>query len=353
MDENKSFVRFVIISLSVILVLAISLVLLAVYRFSVFTPPVDTGVPFAPSKDGDDGEQSLAVSDAPEYVREERLYNFLVLGTDRAAGLADAIILASMDSTSGNVSLMQIPRDTYIELDGEGRKINGLLPLIGVRGIADILERSLCINIDRTAVIDLDALSAIVDAVGGVEVYIPEDMKYDDPFQDLHIDLKQGTQLLNGEKAEQFVRFRSGYADGDLGRVDAQKDFLCALFKKVRDEFDLTMAGQLLPKLLPMIDTDVTAEEALFFANCFFSGDTRELLMLTLPGRQLYSESFGSWYYVLSRGGTLEAINKYFNVYSSEVTDALFDKSVIFCPQYDVDFERIYIYSLISPTPQS
>ena len=74
--------------------------------------------------------------------------------------------------------------------------------------------------------------------------------------------------------------------------------------------------------------------------------------MLTLPGRQLYSQSFGTWYYVLSRDGTLRAVNTYFNVYTNAVSQTLFDKGVIFCPEGDEDFKRIYIYSLISPMPK-
>lgn len=353
-DNDRSFVRLVIVLLSLTLTLALVLLCMSIYKISAFTPNVDTDVPFVGAWDGGiyadaTADGSAAAEDSiPEYIRQDELYTFLLLGVDRAAGLADTVILASIDTESGNIALMQIPRDTYIEVDGEGRKINSLLPLCGACGMADILERSLCLNIDRTAVVDLDALGAVVDAVGGVEIYVPFDMKYSDPYQDLYIDLKEGLQVLDGDGAQQFVRYRSEYADGDLGRVDAQKDFLEALFLKIKTQMDLGTVKALINSLLPMLETDVSAEEAIFFASCFFSGSERELEMLTVPGRQLKSEELKTWYYVISREGTLSAINTYFNVYGESVGDALFDRETAFCRD-DEDFKRIYLYSITLP----
>ena len=84
--------------------------------------------------------------------------------------------------------------------------------------------------------IDNQALIKLVDTIGGVKFYVPRDMKYDDPSQDLHIDLKQGMQTINGEKAEQLLRFRKGnhgetYSEedggsNDLGRMNTQRNFM-------------------------------------------------------------------------------------------------------------------------------
>ena len=110
-------------------------------------------------------------------------------------------MLTSFDVSSGGIAIMQIPRDTYIEFEGEGMKINEILFLRDVYAIRDILEVTLCINIDYTALIDLEALEVVVDSVGGIEIDVPFDMKYSDPYQDLYIDLKAGLQVLDGKNA--------------------------------------------------------------------------------------------------------------------------------------------------------
>jgi anionic cell wall polymer biosynthesis LytR-Cps2A-Psr (LCP) family protein len=187
----------------------------------------------------------------------------------------------------------------------------------------------------------------MVDSVGGVEINVPFDMKYSDPYQDLYIDLKAGVQVLNGKKATDFIRFRSDYADGDLGRIDAQKQFMSSLFKKVMNEMNVLQAVSLAKGMLPMLETDITLDDAAYFAGKFFSAKERRLTMLTAPGFPIP----GGAYYVLSKEGTLEAVNTYFNVYDNKITENLFDPSLILCKEEDDDFLRIYKYSMLPPRP--
>ena len=97
-------------------------------------------------------------------------------------------------------------------------------------------------------VIDNQALIKLVDVVGGVDFYVPMDMKYDDPSQDLYINLKEGQQTLNGDKAEQLLRYRHGnldkktgrylgtypeeYGGDDYGRMRSQREFMMATAKQ-------------------------------------------------------------------------------------------------------------------------
>jgi anionic cell wall polymer biosynthesis LytR-Cps2A-Psr (LCP) family protein len=200
-------------------------------------------------------------------------------------------------------------------------------------------------------VIDFEALESIVDSVGGVEIDVPFDMIYSDPYQDLYIDIKAGLQVLDGKNAVDFVRYRAEYAEGDLGRIDAQKKFMSALFKKVISDIALTRMLSMIRELLPLLETDLIVEDAAYFAGKFFAAKERGLTMLTAPGFQLYSESAGTWYYVVSRSGCLEAVNKYFNVYSTSVKEHLFDPDMILCKEEDDDFLRIYKYSILPPKP--
>ena len=357
MKLDKVYVIGFIILLSLSLILCSLLALKA----ALYRPSVDTGVPFSdnvplsPSPEITQSENTeppaIDAETIPDYVREKDKYLFLAVGVDKASGRGDAIMLISFDIPSGAIAVMQIPRDTYIEWDGKEDKINSIVLDRDVYTMRDIIEVTLCVNIDFTALIDLEALEVMVDAVGGVEIDVPFDMKYSDPFQDLYIDLKAGLQVLDGKNATDFIRFRSDYADGDLGRVDAQKQFMSSLFKKVINEMNLAQALTLAKGILPMLETDMTLDDAAYFAGKFFAAKERKLTMLTAPGFQLHKTNPEAWYYVLSKGGVLEAVNTYFNVYDNKIAESLFDPSTILCKEEDDDFLRIYKYSSLPPRP--
>ena len=357
MKLDKIYVVGFIILLSLALILCSLLAL----KTALYRPTVDTGVPFtessplSPSPDVTQGDNTASpTTDAetvPDYVREKDKYLFLAVGVDKASGRGDAIMLISYDIPRGAIAVMQIPRDTYIEWDGKEDKINSIVLDRDVYAMRDIIEVTLCVNIDFTALIDLEALEVIVDSVGGVEIDVPFDMKYSDPFQDLYIDLKAGLQVLDGKRATDFIRFRSDYADGDLGRVDAQKQFMSSLFRKVMNEMNLAQALTLAKGILPMLETDMTLDDAAYFAGKFFAARDRKLTMLTAPGFQLHKTNPEAWYYVLSRDGVLEAVNTYFNVYENDIAQGLFDPSLILCKEEDDDFLRIYKYSILPPKP--
>ncbi len=350
--------KIYVIGLIMLLSLTLVLVSLLAVKAVVYRPNVGTDVPFtnniplAPPPENTAQTVESETTAAPEpYEREEGKYIFLGVGVDKAAYRADAILLASFDTRSGELAVMQIPRDTYIEYEGTACKINEILKDHGVYSIRDVLEVTLCVNIDYTALIDLDSLALVVDSVGGVEIDVPFDMKYSDPYQDLYIDIKAGLQVLDGKNATDFIRYRSDYADGDLGRIDAQKDFMSALFHKVINEITLAQTVSLARQILPMLETDIIIDDAAYFAKEFFTAKERKLTMLTCPGFQLHKTEPEAWYYVLSRAGTLEAVNTYFNVYGKDIADGLFDPNLIFCKEDDDDFLRIYKYSLLTPKP--
>jgi len=357
MKLDKIYVIGLIMILSLLLILCSLLAL----KTALYRPTVDTGVPFtdnnplspAPEQSWAENTQppEVTTESIPDYSREKDKYLFLVVGVDKASGRGDAILLVSFDVSSGKIAVMQIPRDTYIEWDGKEDKINSIVLDADVYKMRDILEVTLCVNIDYTAQIDLEALEVIVDSVGGVEINVPFDMKYSDPFQDLYIDLKAGVQVLDGKNATDFIRFRSDYAEGDLGRIDAQKQFMSSLFKKVMNEMNAMQAINLAKGVLPMLETDMTVDDAAYFAGKFFSAQNRELTMLTAPGMQLHKTNPEAWYYVLSKEGMLEAVNTYFNVYDNKIAETLFDPSLILCKEEDDDFLRIYKYYSLPPKP--
>ena len=122
--------------------------------------------------------------------------------------------------------------------------------------VTGLLEKSLCIRINFSVIMDLDGFRGIVDAIGGVEMNITSPMVYDDPAQGLYINIPVGYQTLDGEAAEHFIRFRHDYIQGDLGRVNAQKMFLSAFFTKLKS-CGVSQAADITGELFINFTTDI------------------------------------------------------------------------------------------------
>ena len=155
--------------------------------------------------------------------------NFLICGIDKTNLLTDVIMVVGFDNTTGQINILQIPRDTYAGKDIPSHKYNAIYghPPKGVSGLDYLkahIQRDFGITINYYGAITTDGLDMLVDSVGGVDLYVPVNMNYDDRAQNLHIHLKKGYQHLDGNKAEQFVRERKAYVNGDLGRLDTQKN---------------------------------------------------------------------------------------------------------------------------------
>lgn len=271
---------------------------------------------------------------------EEHATRILLLGKDRAASLADSILILSLSEADGDLRILQIPRDTYAAYtDRDYRKLNGAYSALGMQGFKQFLSQSLGVSVDYVLTLDLDCVSALVDAVGGVELDIPQDMIYSDPAQDLSIRLSAGHQHLNGQEAEQFLRFRSGYADADLGRLNAQKQFLAAYVEKCKSIGVMELL-QIVWKVLPNAETDLPIGEAIRLVRLLPRIEPEKIPMLTAPGEAVQGNS-GAWYYVLNRAGMIRAINEYM-LPSTEVTDALFDPARVFDRAETADFHKIY-----------
>jgi LCP family protein required for cell wall assembly len=207
-------------------------------------------------------------SDFARKYKDSGRVNILVLGENQ--GLTDTIMLASFDTKVKRVDLISVPRDTYYERpDYPGaalQKINSVYksegsaddPAQGAVAMAKAVSDVLCgAPIHFYEIYSDDDIKKIVDAMGGIEIDVPMDMKYTDKKQGLKIDLKKGKQTLNGDEAVQYLRYRKGYKTGDLGRVEAQQNFMKEAFKQsvglgfpkvakaVMDNVESNMAGRM------------------------------------------------------------------------------------------------------------
>ncbi len=181
----------------------------------------------------------------PEAIFERDSITLLILGCDedrvyggakvtRARARSDSMLVARIDFVNNRVGAVSIPRDLEVSAAGySGRKINAYHAIGGPELAEQAAEAVVGVPIDKTIVIDYEAFQKMIDAAGGVEVYVDKDMDYDDDRGHLHIHIKKGRQHLNGYEAMGFVRFRHD-ALSDYARQGRQKDLMLALKDAVK-----------------------------------------------------------------------------------------------------------------------
>lgn len=282
--------------------------------------------------------EDVDASGALAQSGEGSVFNVLLTASDRTSGLTDVMMLVSLDRVKNTVTVMQIPRDTYASYTGDSyRKLNGAYKVLGgADGLRDFLSQAFSIKIDRYLMLSPDAFRSVVDAVGGVEIDLPRALYYYDPAQNYLIDLPAGKQRLNGEMAEQFVRYRSGYADGDLGRIDAQKLFLSAFFEQVKENMSPATLAKLASSVIDGVDSDFLLSDAISLSGELLSLDPENIFFVTAPGEAAVARSSGASYYVLSSKGTGEILREYFGA-SGE-----FDRGRVFLNSGYSNFRSIY-----------
>ncbi len=264
--------------------------------------------------------------------------NILVMGRDANAGLTDVMILASLNADAHTVSLLQLPRDTYADYTSKSyKKLNGAYRTLGGVGVSEFLSHHLGVSVDRYICVDLAVFREIVDTLGGVPIDIPEDMDYDDPAQALHIHLKKGPQTLNGEQAQMFVRYRSGYVQADLGRMDAQKIFLAALAKQLKSTMTLARAADLACSCFGKVKTNLTLRECISCTRALMDVDLSAISMSTLRGEDVRPASGGAWYYIVNRQGAEEQLRQMFDPVGT------FDPDRVFTNPSRQEYQNIYL----------
>lgn len=288
--------------------------------------------------DSGEDETAISVNNDTSKTAYEKPFTILVLGRDSAAGLSDALMLVRVDQMNKRAAVLQIPRDTYAEYtENSYKKINGAATALGgADKLCSFLSESFGIEINGYVSVDMDSLPYIVDSVGGVEIELDEPLVYNDPEQSLSINIPAGKQKLDGKTALHFLRYRSGYVRGDIGRIDAQKLFLTAFGQKIKT-LDTIKLASLASAVLPRIDTNVTLPQALSLAKTASEIPEENIVLVTLPGEETVAEKSRASYYSLSAPATSELLSKYFGR-----SDGTFDKNGIFKNEKYGSFKEIY-----------
>lgn len=210
--------------------------------------------------------------------------NVLLIGRDRGGKLTDTIMIARLDNDKKTVNLLSIPRDTYVD----GWKINALYSMGGVEYTVECVEDITGLKIDHYVSITTDVFREIIDLLGGVDFFVPQDMDYEDPYQDLYIHLKEGQQHLDGDHAEQLVRFRS-YEQADIQRTSVQRDFIKALITQKKSMEYISKVDDIYRIVSSKIETDITIKTILENISTFTELDvTNNLNAFIMPNEPRY-----------------------------------------------------------------
>ena len=248
------------------------------------------------------------------YERKPQFWTILVSGADDGNGGTDTNILVALDVENGKVFGASIARDTKSSINGKNRKINFAYNAGGMELLADTVSDQLGIPVDYTVLVNLKAFQALVDAIGGVDFYIPIDMDYDDPYQDLSIHFSKGMRHLNGAEALKVVRCREGYASQDIGRMHTQQEFLKAVAKQLMTPASITKLDDYCKIFVDYVKTDLTVGNLVWMGGQVAAMGAESIEFATLPG------DWKSPYIYLNQEEVLAMVNEHLNPYVEDRT---------------------------------
>lgn len=218
-------------------------------------------------------------------------------------GLPDVIMLALVDPDKGKVSLISIPRDTYVDIPGYGYdKINSTYGKGGMDLLVQTAEQWLEIDIKGYASLNFEGFVDLVDLLGGIEVEVDRKMEYDDPVDGTSIRLDPGLQHLDGKNTLDFVRFRKsndGNHSSDYERMERQQQAVYALYKKALSLKTFTKIKLMMDIMGDNVKTSLTPSEIELLIREFVPSSGIELDTTSMIGQGHLIDSI--WYEVIIR----------------------------------------------------
>ena len=288
-------------------------------------------------KDAENGDQIDVSGLLNSGTRIDDVFTFVIGAVDEDETRTDALMVATMDTKEKTINVMNIPRDTMCNntATGASKKINAAYGMDtggkggNIKQTKKEIERLMGFQPDKYVIVNFDGIAAIVDAIGGVDYEVPFRMQYDDPSQNLHIDLQAGMQHLNGKQTVGFLRWRHNndysmqYTNGDEGRVENQQKFLKALAGQVFQLKNATKIRSIAEAVFKNVKTDLTAGELIWMGMQALQINNNSIQFFTLPGYGKMSTAGTSTQYSFFfpyYEQTLEMVNKYFNPYEENIT---------------------------------
>ena len=256
--------------------------------------------------------------------RQDGVYTILLVGNDDGNGNTDTIIVGKVDTVQHKMDFVSIPRDTFVNIGWNIRKINAVYwgtvnsGGSGIDALRQQVKNLIGFDVDCYAVIDLDVFKETVDTLGGIYFDVPRDMDYEDASQNLYIHVKAGYQLLNGEQAMGVCRYRSGYVTGDIGRVETQQKFLKAAASQFITLGNIPNISKVTQILSDGMDTNLSAANIAFFLRQALLCKSEDINFYTMPNDPDMVQ--GLSYAFVELYPWLDMVNAYLNPYNTQIT---------------------------------
>lgn len=248
-------------------------------------------------------------NDIPDNLKNSK-YQALVNSFE---GLTDTMLLVRFNPETHKVSVLSVPRDTRTEIPGHGvTKINAANafggPPLAARATSELLGG---VGIDRYLTLNVQGVEALVNALGGVTVHVPKDMKYRDDSQHLYINLKEGRQKLNGAQTLQLLRFRQDEY-GDIGRIQRQQMVMRSLMEQALNPATVTRLPAILSVIQSHLDTNLSVEEIVALVGYAAQTNRLNTQMLMVPGEFSHPGEFDASYWLPSQRRIKDMMARHF-----------------------------------------
>ncbi len=257
-----------------------------------------------------------------EVFQSKDRVNLLLLGVNQ--GMTDVIMVCSYDMENQYVNLISVPRDTFYYRPGwdanyAGNKINAIYHSEGIAPLAEAVSKTLYgMPLHYYAIVEYADIEKVMDVIGGVQVDVPFDMIYDDPTDNppLHIRIYAGEQTIDSSNVMEYLRYRKGYRNGDIGRIQVHQEFV----KKVIKE--CLKAGNILDVAkvaVENVESDITYSMAISVATKAFKLSGEDMNSYVLPGTDAMIQGFSFWQ--PNEDGVFQMLEEIYRIGSGEEGD--------------------------------
>jgi len=292
-------------------------------------PPVDSL--------NDNNNEGSGPEPITDGVRKPDTYTFLLMATDVGGGNTDVIMVVTFDAANYKLNVVSIPRDTMANVKWTAKRVNAILSQMrreyrgqglsqeeaekkAMQGTIEAFSDILGFKVDFWFTVDIKAFIRLIDAIGGVDFYIPTNMEYHDPEQNLHISYKQGMKKgLTGQQAMEIVRYR-GYATGDIRRIDNQQSFLKTVAEQILAKKSSINVIELAEIFFSNVKTDLPLNNLIWFGKEFLKMDVEDISFATMPVN-LQESVNGAAYCSLYLDEWLEMVNDMLNPLIGDITE--------------------------------
>lgn len=258
--------------------------------------------------------------------RKDGVYTILLAGNDDGTGNTDTIMVGKIDTVRHTMDFVSIPRDTIINVEWDNRKLNSVYwgsknnGGNGIDALRSHVKKLIGFDVDCYAVVDLESIIEVVDVMGGVYFDVPFEMNYEDgPV----IHLQPGYQLLDGYEAMGLCRYRDGYVNGDLERIEVQHQFLKAVAEQFISLGNIPNIGKVSKILAESMDTNLTAANIAYFIRQALMCNTEDINFYTAPNTPQDVQQLS--YTFLDLYNWIDLVNSTINPYTTPVSEGNLD----------------------------